>query len=101
MLKDALGDNVSPLKTPEEVEEADKRLRKAMETAYRATSLATTSGRVQAPWWSPRLREARQEAKATGVFAPFRKEVRKAKRDYWQRTIDEADTPEAVWKLAK
>ena len=88
------------LDTAEDVNEAALQLQESVMHAYKAVCTRSVSGAPGVPWWQSSLNETRQLARHTGNWETFRKEVRKAKAEYWARQINEAKGTE-IWGIGR
>ena len=88
------------LDTVEDVDEAALQLQESVMRAYKAVCTRSVSGAPGVPWWQSSLNETRRLARQTGNWETFRKEVRKAKAEYWARQINEAKGTE-IWGIGR
>ena len=91
---------LGPLHTPDDVDEAARQLQECVSHAHKAACTRPVFGAIGVPWWQPCLAEARQRARRTDEWEPFRKVVRKAKAEYWARTINNAKGAD-VWRIGR
>lgn len=77
-------------------------------TALDGSTPRSKEGAHGAPWWTPAcqtahrvLRRARASGPSGDEKAHFKRTVRNAKRDYWRRAIEEADSLAEVYRITK
>ena len=91
---------LGPLNSAKDIDQAAQQLQECIIRAHKAVCTRTVSGAACVPWWQPSLSEARRLARQTDNWGPFRKEVRKAKAEYWARQINEAKDTD-IWRIGR
>jgi ribonuclease HI len=98
--------------TKEEADRAVEAFSEMWQSAIRTAGTAATESGDSAPWWTEECQRARNQWNTYDkthppgweAEVPFAKReylgaVRKAKRDYWRKVIDEAKSDQAIYKI--